>query len=217
MKPEELDHLGFQLSHDLKGSLRNISLTLDLVSKSVEKNDLSQAQSGINIAKSISKKLWKLIDGLAGIGVASRASADEHIDMTPIVNAVVNEVASSAKEKQILITTDRLGTVYCDSSMIEEVWRQLLSNAIQSPNVSQIHIGGSAENGKSIFFIEDNGSGVAEAKVSKLFSSMSKSEYGIENVGLGLLFCRRVIERLGGRIWYSRENEKTRFSFELNA
>jgi light-regulated signal transduction histidine kinase (bacteriophytochrome) len=91
--------------------------------------------------------------------------------------------------------------------LLQLVWANLLSNALKySSRRSQpkIQVGArTAEDGKVVFFVRDNGAGFDPRYGAKLFNVFQrlhpKDEF--EGIGIGLATVRRVIERHGGRVW----------------
>ncbi len=113
-------------------------------------------------------------------------------------------------------------TVFADNQMLETVIRNLVSNAIKfTPKSGQIDIGASRTKPNEVTItIKDDGIGMNAATREKLFSLSSKiNRKGTEgelSSGLGLIICKELIEKQGGKIWAeSEENKGTTFFFTL--
>ena len=68
--------------------------------------------------------------------------------------------------------------------------------------------------------IEDNGIGISEENINKLFIDFGKLEdnqqMNLQGTGLGLSICKRIIEQIGGQVSvYSKINKGTTFSFTV--
>ena len=68
--------------------------------------------------------------------------------------------------------------------------------------------------------IEDNGIGISEENINKLFIDFGKLEdnqqMNLQGTGLGLSICKRIIEQMGGQVSvYSEINKGTTFSFTV--
>jgi signal transduction histidine kinase len=68
--------------------------------------------------------------------------------------------------------------------------------------------------------IEDNGIGISEENINKLFIDFGKLEdnqqMNFQGTGLGLSICKRIIEQMGGQVSvYSKINKGTTFSFTV--
>jgi len=210
MNESQLDELGFQLSHDLKSSLRMLSLSLESASDSLNKSDFENLKQSLVLARESSLKLFKLIDGLTGISVSSRVKADENIEMQILLNSVISKQKSKIESKKLNLHQGNFLAVRGDSTFLEEVLMQLLSNAIEYSH-GNIWMGSDLKDDRVVYFIEDDGPGVLPEIKPKLFYSLIKTQ----STGLGLLFCRRVIERMGGKIGYERAADRSRFFIEL--
>lgn len=88
-----------------------------------------------------------------------------------------------------------------DSSQIEEIISNIITNAIQAiPKTGTINISSLGEDNKVIVEISDNGNGIAKENLSKVFMPFySSKEYG-KGTGLGLAIAKRVIGEHNGEI-----------------
>lgn len=213
MTATELDELGFQLQHDLKDLLRSLALNLEFASQALDSNDVAQSKQVLTTARLSIKKLWGLLDGLTGLSRASQAKADESIQMKDLILGILSELKPIIESQNIVVTVGPMAKAQVDVILIEEVWRQLIENSIRYGN--KVTIDAISCGTRTTFYVENNGPEIPKHTASKLFSSLIRPEGEGSGVGLGLLFCRRVIERLGGRIWHERIEDRTRFSFEL--
>jgi two-component system sensor histidine kinase/response regulator len=114
-----------------------------------------------------------------------------------------------------------LSSGYADSSLIKQVWINLISNAVKysaKKNNPQVEIGSFKENGEIIFYVKDNGAGFDMEYSNKLFGVFQRlhSESEFEGTGIGLAIIQRIITRHGGRVWAEgRVNEGATFYFSL--
>ncbi len=103
-----------------------------------------------------------------------------------------------------LVTHGPLPEVYGDFETLTKVLHHLIRNAIEyggrpSPRV---HISSRREDPDWVFSVEDNGPGIDPAFQGRIFEAF-KRLHGREHPGngLGLAFCKKVIEWQGGRMW----------------
>ncbi len=86
---------------------------------------------------------------------------------------------------------------------VEEVWANLLSNALKyAGRPVSIELGGELQpDGLVCFWIRDNGSGIAPADQARLFEAFYRVHTNQSNGhGLGLAIVKRIVERLGGEV-----------------
>lgn len=107
-----------------------------------------------------------------------------------------------------------------DSSQIEEIFSNIITNAIQAiPKTGTINISSLSEDNMVIVEISDNGNGIAKENLSKVFLPFySSKEYG-KGTGLGLAIAKRVIGEHNGEIMVESKvgrGTKFRLSFPVN-
>ena len=90
--------------------------------------------------------------------------------------------------------------------MLKAILRNLVSNAIKFTNIGgAININAEEKSENAIISVSDNGIGMSDETISKLFRlDANLSTRGTENekgTGLGLYLCREFVDKHGGRIW----------------
>ena len=135
-------------------------------------------------------------------------------DMKPVIqrvelNALIDNIAELVKKeaaaKQIRIYTkfqSGLPTVYSDPPLLRQIILNLLVNATQAIDTSgEITISTSTGNNGTVeIAVEDTGCGIPEENLVKIFTPFFSTKMSKQGSGLGLAFCRGIIEKLGGSI-----------------
>jgi light-regulated signal transduction histidine kinase (bacteriophytochrome) len=114
--------------------------------------------------------------------------------------------------------------VPCDRAQINELFTNLISNAIKYNDKTDkwVEIGFmESPSGLITFYVRDNGIGVPSEHFDKIFQIFrrlhGRDEFG-GGTGAGLTIARKVVERHGGRIWLeSNFGEGSTFYFTLSA
>jgi len=111
--------------------------------------------------------------------------------------------------------------VFADRNMVSTVLRNLVSNAIKfTPAGGRVILVAQVFTGAVRVTVEDNGVGLSQAQLGKLFRLESQAKTsgteGEEGTGLGLILCRELVEKNGGKIWVeSAPQQGARFHFTL--
>jgi PAS domain S-box-containing protein len=121
---------------------------------------------------------------------------------------------------EIEINND-LPPVYADQPKLEQVLRNLVDNASKySPNGSKLKIEAGADGDFCTVSIIDNGIGIKEEDMKRLFEPFSRLDSTLAKerggTGLGLTVVKQIVEKHGGRIWVESEyGQGSRFSFTI--
>lgn len=206
------------ISHDLRNPLSAILLSSELLQIYIEKKDneksLKFARNIQVSALSVNKLLENLI-GWSQVQTGKLLPKIENHNLKPIVNEVsllFNEIAIN---KSITLINNIISDVYvdCDLEMTKTILRNLVSNALKFTDREGIVSISCVENEIEIeVHISDNGVGIDPQNIKYLFAiDKNISTPGTLNekgTGLGLLFCKELVEKQGGRIWAESETGK---------
>lgn len=105
--------------------------------------------------------------------------------------------------------------------MLLKLFQHLIGNAIKyrGQQPPKVHVSSEESHGEYVFSVKDNGIGIAAENIKKVFD-MFKRLNGAKypGAGIGLAICRKVVERLGGKIWVESELERgSHFRFTVPA
>lgn len=140
-----------------------------------------------------------------------------------LVNQCCDEVESLAKSKNIelvreLESTDEID-IFADRNEIRRVMMNLLGNAVNYTEENGKILVKSSLNGKDYMFsVKDNGIGISNSDVNKMFKRFSQGTKARRSAstGLGLYLSKQIIEAHGGKIWLeSIQNKGSEFFFLL--
>lgn len=225
----EKDKLFSIVSHDLQSPMNGIIGLTGMIKDETESFSREHIKE---IAASIHTSATSIIQLMHGLLEWSKLQR-ETIVFTPepvllgeIFDKCTSLLHESAKAKQITIRSDipEPAGVMADRQMLESVMRNLLSNAVKfTPLGGDIQVSVSqADRNTSIISVRDSGIGMSAALQEKLFCMSSKinrkGTAGELSSGLGLILCKDLIGRHGGKIWAeSKEGEGSTFYFTLTA
>ena len=122
---------------------------------------------------------------------------------------------------QLLAVMGRLPAVRCDRVRVGEIFANLISNAIKYNDSAEkmVEIGCETALGPPVFFVRDNGIGIAPKHFARIFQIFrrlhARDQYG-GGTGAGLTIAKKAVERHGGRIWVeSASGAGSTFRFTL--
>jgi len=111
-----------------------------------------------------------------------------------------------------------------DRQRLVEVLQNLLDNAAKfmghqpDPRIEIGQRGEDAEHGKIIFYVKDNGIGIAPEHHERIFGLFNQLDPKMGGTGVGLALVKRIVEFHGGRIWVESEAGKgSTFYFTLGS
>lgn len=219
---KELEAFSYSVSHDLRAPLRAIDGFSKFLFEDYSDKIDEEGHRLIRIIRENANKMDKLIADMLNLSRLSRIEMNfSTIDMKAMVEAIYNETASEEQIKEFEIIIHEMPQVNADSSLIKQVWINLISNALKYSQKSEkkiIEIGAEELESKIIYWIKDTGVGFNEKYLSKLFGVFQRlhSEKEFEGTGVGLAIVQRVIHRHGGEVWAHGEvNKGATFYFSL--
>lgn len=214
------------LSHDLRSPFNGMLGVTELL---LERYDELSAEEKKDMLTAIYKTLQKthalLEDTLMWASVQSnkvayspcQTNVSEHLD------EIVDILKPVAGIKNITLETNTKEAVngFVDVYMFKAIVRNLASNAIKfTPKGGRVELSATQKDGCLLVSVKDNGVGMTQAAIDKLFTiSSTISTLGTANemgTGLGFMLCKNFIDVHGGKIWLESEiNKGTIVSFSL--
>lgn len=215
------------ISHDLKSPFQGLLGMAGLMADNTEEFSTAEFVEHSKSLKKVANNLYKLLENLlewAQIQQGSINFTPKDFDLSEIIAESITSINQSAVKKGIEVENElpEMIRVYADEKMIGTVLRNLLSNAVKFTKTGGKVIvkTGNSENGKIEISVSDNGVGIPEKDVKRLFKIEEKVSTrgtdGEASTGLGLLLCKDFIEIHGGKIWVeSKVNVGSSFCFQL--
>ncbi len=144
----------------------------------------------------------------------------QSVDVNALVEETVDQFRTELEENGIslgLSLSDRAETVQGDTGMLKQVVINLIKNAIQSMEgvaAKRLTVTTGRQGDEVLITVSDNGSGMSQDTIDKLFSPFFTTKVG--GIGLGLSISQRIARQHGGRIDVSSETGRgSRFRIVL--
>jgi signal transduction histidine kinase len=146
----------------------------------------------------------------------------EEINLSNFIQNLVERLDSNLKEAQCSVSLQLQNNIRCnwDSIRFEQVFENLISNAIKYAAGKPIHIETKENTGMVEVAVRDSGPGIEKSKQSQIFDRFirANSSPQIKGLGLGLFITRQIVEAHGGAIWVeSKPGEGTSFLMKIPA
>jgi PAS domain S-box-containing protein len=220
----ELERFAFICSHDLQEPLRMIrsfsEKLQDHLGDQFEKD--AKGKKYFNFVIDGATRAQDLIrDILAYSSIDSNAERFETVRTESIISTIKDSMVLHIEEHNCKITHDTLPDLSGNKTQIYQLFQNLINNGLkyQEDNPEpHVHIGVKDEKTHWEFSIKDNGIGMEERHLGKIFDVFQrlhkKSRYA--GTGVGLSICKKVVERHGGKIWVnSKKGKGSTFYFTL--
>jgi len=210
---EQLQQFAYVASHDLQEPLRAVSTYVQILADRYRSRLDSQADEFIHYAVDGASRMQELIRDLLNY---SRAQTKEQelteTNCEEVVARVLESLQLSIAESMAAVTVDSLPVVMGDRQQLQQVFQNLLINALKfcGPEPPQIHIAAQPKEQEWVFSVRDNGIGLDQGHAERIFVIFQRLHTRREypGTGIGLAICKRIIERHGGRIWVESEPGK---------
>lgn len=208
---KELDDLCDAISHDINGPLSRLQGFSQLLMDEHGKLLGREGELCLDRIIGTSAELKKILDGLMDLAqLSSKGVVSRPVDLSGIAMSIVNDLRSQTPERQVNIFITPGLSAIGDEELLGKALGNLLDNAwkfTEGKEDARIEFGCAAGNGKTVYFVRDNGVGFDMHYASKLFRPFQRvhPREAFPGNGLGLAAVERIIRRHGGRIWFDAE------------
>ncbi len=220
---EELEQFTSIVSHDLQEPVRTIKSFLQLMDLKLDNGQYDQLKNYIGKSIKAANRMRELILNLLQYSQLGKTDiTKEKIQVQELMNEALQNLKQSIESSgaEIIFDTE-LETIYGDRIQLVQLIQNLVSNALKFTDAEKpfVKISCWEENGHARFAVSDNGIGIAETDLDKVFEIFrrlgTQKEY--PGTGIGLAICKKIVDRHRGRIWPESEPGKgTTFYFTLN-
>lgn len=202
----ELEQFAYVASHDLQEPLRMIASYVQLLERRYKGKLDADADEFIGYAVDGANRMRSLIDDLLTYSRVSRLGRPfEATDLQLTLDIVLQNLHTSITDNKAKVTHDKLPTLSADSGQMVQLFQNLIGNAIKfhGEEAPHVHISVEEQDAGYMFAVKDNGIGIDPQYFDRLFKIFqrlhTKQEY--PGSGIGLVICKKIVERHGGRIW----------------
>ena len=214
------------ISHDLRSPFDSILGFTEILKNDFEELTKEEIKLYLDSLYQTSRHIYNLLNNLlqySKFQIGKTEFLQKSIKLNEIIEKNIAILGGNALKKEIKINNHSKEefTVFADEDMLNSILVNLITNAIKfTQRGSEIVVSTSKKNGFAQISVKDNGVGMDEKTLRRIFKlDRKKSTPGTENetgTGLGLLIVKEYIEKHGGSIEVTSQPSKgSNFSFTL--
>jgi len=199
---EDMQHLIYAVSHDLRTPLRAIASYTQLLQRQ-HSSDAEASELSTFAAQGV-KEMNSLIEDLLKYSRAGAAPRRTNVHLGSIIQWATMNVQPGLVESGGEVKCSDLPEVAVDESQFVQLFQQLLTNAVKfrSEAAPRIEITAAEDGDGYTVGVRDNGIGIAPEYLETVFLPFKRLQgRDVPGNGLGLSICRKIVRAHGGRIW----------------
>lgn len=223
LKDEFLMHTSHEIKTPLHGIMNMTSYLLD-----DEENNLTPKQKqNLWLIKDTSVKLSMLINDLIDVNRLKHGELSllpAVVDVRAVVQIVFEVLQFELLGKAVRLD-NQVGSdvwVLADENRLRQIMYNLIQNSIKHTDSGWIKVTSSRIGGMTVISVEDTGTGISKDKHAAIFEYFEQLDQplprdGYTGMGVGLYICRKLVERMGGkiRVDWSELGQGARMTFTL--
>lgn len=203
----ELEAFSYSVSHDLRAPLRSIDgFSQALLEDCGDRLD-ANGRSHLARVRNAAQRMGLLIDDLLRLARVSRADMHRtRVDITGLAREVMAAIDKDRRIKPEDVTIQPGLIAHGNPALLHIVLVNLLDNAYKytsKTHCPRIEVGAKTEDGRTVFYVRDNGAGFDMNYVDQLFRTFQRLHRNDEfpGTGIGLATVKRIVHRHGGEVW----------------
>ena len=190
----ELNKFAYVVSHDLKAPIRGIHNVITWIEEDLQEELSPQMKKYLMIIPQRTMRMEALINGLLDYARISMKTLPELID----TNVLVHEIANSLVPRDFILKIDNLPELNAERIKLEQVFANLISNAVKYTTHDKGHIHITCKEFKSFyqFSVKDNGIGIDPGyhrKIFEIFQTLREKNEK-ESTGVGLAIVKKIMD-----------------------
>jgi signal transduction histidine kinase len=201
---EDAQRFAYVAAHDLRAPLNTAMMLLQLLSQKTEGKLGENEQQALSMATDNLRRLKSLMSDILSYSQVGGSENKVTVSLKESLESALANLQKDLLETKTEVSFGLLPTVQANPSQLTLVFQNLISNALKfrSEQSPRLRIAATRENRETVVSVADNGEGFDPGNAQQIFLPF-KRLHGPETPGsgIGLATCKRIIERMGGRIW----------------
>ncbi|WP_425607758.1 sensor histidine kinase [Natrinema salsiterrestre] len=202
---DRLEQFAYAASHDLQEPLRMVTSYLRLIENRYGDELDDDCTEFIEFAVDGADRMRAMIDGLLDYSrVETQGDPFETVDLDAVLDDVLTDLQFKIDETDTEISREPLPAVDGDRRQFQQLFQNLVSNAIDysGDEPPRIHVSATPEGDDVTIAVRDEGVGIDADDTDRIFDIFQRLHSSEEQAGsgLGLALCKRIVERHDGEI-----------------
>lgn len=204
---KQKDEFITQLGHDLKNPLGPLINLIPLLEEQEKDTAKKEMLAVLHRNASYMKNLVVKTLELAVLNSPNTRFSMETLNLCNEVNTIIEnkKILFEEHNTTVINTIDPAVSIKADRLRFEELLTNIFENSTKyCQRQCKITIDAKKEDDFVVISITDNGIGMSNEQIERIFDEFYKADYArhdIQNTGLGMSICKRIVEKHGGHIW----------------
>jgi PAS domain S-box-containing protein len=204
---KELESFAYSVSHDLRAPLRAIDGFSHVLLEDYAQRLDDDGKDSLRRVREASQRMGELIDGMLQLSRITRGELTlMDIDLSAVAVETIQALRAAEPQREVSVSIQPGVNVRGDIRLLRSVMENLLANAWKftgTTSAARIDVDCQDAGSELVVSVRDNGAGFDMRYVDKLFIAFQRLHPATEfpGTGVGLATVKRVIARLGGRVW----------------
>ncbi len=207
-----MEQFVYAISHDLKSPLITVKTYLAMLQQDLRNKNLQEIDADMRYISVAADKMDQLLDSLQHY---SRISKNEGSPQTRSAKQLVADcltaLAGILKQKDVqAVVNDMPYSLHGDLLHFSQIWQNLIENAVKysgNQALLRTEIGATQEGQDVVFYVRDNGMGIAPEHRERIFNLFSQLNPNSDGSGLGLALVKKIVNLYRGSIWVESAGE----------
>jgi PAS domain S-box-containing protein len=205
-KNKEMEQFNYIASHDLQEPLRTVNNLTEMLQTRYANMLDEEGRQMLDFTRGSALRMSELIAGLLFYSRLGKERKMELFNCTEVVQEVLLDIQESLRESGGKIEVEELPELNGFKLEFRILMQNLLSNAVkfrQKDVPLQVKISCKMEGNNHRFCVCDNGIGIQEKDLQKVFILFKRlhNREDYSGIGIGLAHCKKIVELHGGNIW----------------
>jgi signal transduction histidine kinase len=215
---EDAQRFAYAAAHDLRAPLNTALMLLQVLSQKTGAKLEEEERQALSLATANLQRLKSLMGDILSYAQVGGSENKEPVSLQAPLRMALANLQKDIQDTEAEISFGPMPVVNSDPSQLTLVFQNLVSNAVKfrCGRAPRIVIGATRGQRETVVSVADNGEGFDPEYALRIFQPF-KRLHGPETPGsgIGLATCKRIVERMGGRIWAESAGKGATFYFAL--